>query len=71
MMQHTYAFDVNWMGKHDRMLCWGCLFYLFPLIFGEREREKETNREKREDCQRMEKRERVGEGSDSGATSKA
>ena len=27
------------------MLCWGCLFYLFPLIFGERERQ--TNREER------------------------
>lgn len=39
------------MGKHDRMLCWGCLFYLFPLICGEREGkrkgERQTNREEK------------------------
>lgn len=30
------------------MLCWGCLFYLFPLIFGERERKRETDKQRGE-----------------------
>lgn len=57
------------------MLCWGCLFYLFPLIFGERERKRKGERQT--DKQREENRlpadrekKRVGEGSDSGTVSK-
>lgn len=44
------------MRKHDRVLCWGCPFYLFPLIFGEKERTrkgKETDRQTEREEKRL------------------
>jgi len=51
-----------------RRWCWGCPFYLFPLIFREGETDKQRE-EKRLPADNREKRE-VGEESDSGTVSK-